>query len=1052
MSDVGQNERATQNRIVKLISKNLGYKYLGDFQDRANNQNIEKEILKRWLLNRGISEALYTKIERQIDQSLALGGGRKLYEANKEFYTLLRYGVKDKENPNDKNETVWLIDWKNVENNEFAIAEEVTIKGQNTKRPDIVLYVNGIALAVLELKRSSVGVTEGIRQNLDNQKATFIRDFFTTIQLVMAGNDSQGLKYGTVQTTEKYYLGWKEENPEYNSKIDTKDKKYLSALECECDGENISGVLDCDIVRLLNKKRFLELIHDFIIYDSGTKKTCRQNQYFGIKKAQEHIAKREGGIIWHTQGSGKSLTMVWLAKWIRENVQKSRVLIITDRTELDQQIEKVFIGVEEQIYRTKNGRDLIGVLNDSKEWLICSLVHKFGTDEKKSSEATDEYIKELQSMLPKDFSAKGELFVFVDECHRTQSGQLHDAMKKILPNAMFIGFTGTPLLKSDKQKSIEVFGGYIHTYKFDEAVKDGVVLDLQYEARDIDQYIGNQKKIDEWFDLKTKDLTDIAKVQLKQKWGTMQKVLSSKQRLDLIVQDILLDMERKPRLIDGRGNAMLVSDSIYNACQFYELFEQTDLKGKTAIVTSYVPSEADIKGEESGEGKTETIRKYEIYRKMLANYFEIDENEASKKVDEFEKQVKEKFIKEPGQMRLLIVVDKLLTGFDAPSATYLYIDKQLKDHGLFQAICRVNRLDGEDKEYGYIIDYKDLFHKLEGAVEDYTSGALDGYEREDIQDLLTDRLKKSKERLEEARESIKALCEAVNEPKNNIDYQHYFCGDTSDKEALKENEPKRVALYKLTVTLIRAYANLANEFTEAGYSQSEFETIKKEVVYYTELRDLIKNSSGDYIDLKKYEADMRRLIDTYIKADDSEVVEIFEEMGIIELLVNNSSEEFEKKVPKGMKQTRDSMAENIENNVRRLITDESPTNPKYYEKMSELLDALIKERKENAIEYKKYLEKIKDLAKQSKPKGNHTSGNYPKDINTSGKRALYDNLEQDEDLVFRLDTVLEISITDNWIGNKIKEKKVRKSIALIIDDEEQIDKIMNIIKEQDEYK
>lgn len=258
MSDIGQNERATQNRIVKLISKKLGYKYLGDFQDRANNQNIEKEILKKWLLGCGISEALYTKIERQIEQSIALGGGRKLYEANKEFYTLLRYGVKDKENPNDKNKTVWLIDWKNIDNNEFAIAEEVTIKGQNTKRPDIVLYVNGIALAVLELKRSSVGVTEGIRQNLDNQKATFIRDFFTTIQLVMAGNDSQGLRYGTIETTEKYYLGWKEENPDYNSKIDTKDKKYLSALECGCDGEVVSGVLDCDIIRLLNKKRFLE--------------------------------------------------------------------------------------------------------------------------------------------------------------------------------------------------------------------------------------------------------------------------------------------------------------------------------------------------------------------------------------------------------------------------------------------------------------------------------------------------------------------------------------------------------------------------------------------------------------------------------------------------------------------------------------------------------------------------------------------------------------------------------------------------------------------------
>jgi type I restriction enzyme R subunit len=557
MSNVGQNERATQNRIVKLISEKLEYKYLGNLQDRPNNQNIEKEILKKWLIEeRGVSETLYPKIERQIEQALALGGGRKLYEANKEFYTLLRYGVKDKENPNDKNKTVWLIDWKNVEKNEFAIAEEVTVKGQHTKRPDIVLYVNGIALAILELKRSSVSVTEGIRQNLDNQKATFIRDFFTTIQLVMAGNDSQGLRYGTIETSEKYYLNWKEENPNYDLKIDDKDKKYLSSLECGCNGEAITGALDCDVIRFLNKKRLLEIIHDFIVYDSGVKKTCRQNQYFGIKKAQEYIAKRKGGIIWHTQGSGKSLTMVWLAKWIRENIQNPRVLIITDRTELDEQIQKVFTGVDEQIYRTKDGRDLIGTLNDSKEWLICSLVHKFGTDDKKSSVATDEYIKDLQIMLPKDFSAKGELFVFVDECHRTQSGELNKAMKKILPNAMFVGFTGTPLLESDKQKSIEVFGEYIHTYKFDEAVKDGVVLDLQYEARDIDQYIGNQKKIDEWFDLKTKNLTDVAKVQLKQKWGTMQKVLSSKQRLDLIVQDILLDMERKPRLMDGRGNAM----------------------------------------------------------------------------------------------------------------------------------------------------------------------------------------------------------------------------------------------------------------------------------------------------------------------------------------------------------------------------------------------------------------------------------------------------------------------------------------------------------------
>ncbi len=243
-------------------------------------------------------------------------------------------------------------------------------------------------------------------------------------------------------------------------------------------------------------------------------------------------------------------------------------------------------------------------------------------------------------------------------------------MKQILPKAMFVGFTGTPLLKKDKQKSIEVFGSYIHTYKFDEAVADGVVLDLRYEARDINQHLTSQQKIDQWFEAKTRGLSDIAKTQLKQKWGTMQKVLSSQSRLEQIVKDILLDMDTKPRLMDGRGNAMLVCASIYQACKVYELFSRTDLADKCAIITSYQPSPADIKGEESGEGLTEKLNQYAIYRKMLADYFGEPEDKAMYRVEEFEKKVKQRFIDEPGQMRLLIVVDKLLTGFDAPSATY----------------------------------------------------------------------------------------------------------------------------------------------------------------------------------------------------------------------------------------------------------------------------------------------------------------------------------------------------------------------------------------------
>ena len=792
MSQVGQRERITQNRVVHFFQQQLGYRYLGDWQDRNDNKNIEHDILIAWLKKRGISDALINRTMRQLDTATALGEGKKLYYANKDVYRLLRYGVKDKEGAGELNQTVWLIDWHHPEANDFAIAEEVYIKGENKKRPDIVLYINGIALGVLELKRSLVDVSEGIRQNLDNQKKDFIRNFFSTIQLVMAGNDTQGLRYGMIETPEKYYLEWKEE---------------LNHVE--------GHKLDYHLGRMCNKQRFLQIIHDFIVFDAGVKKTCRHNQFFGIEAAKQRIAKREGGIIWHTQGSGKSLTMVWLAKWIRENVSDSRVLIVTDRTELDEQIEKVFTGVEEEIYRTKSGVDLVATLNQPTPWLMCSLVHKFGrSSDADDDAATNEFIEQLKQSMPKDFKAKGNVFVFVDECHRTQSGKLHEAMKAILPEAMFIGFTGTPLMKKDKQKSIEVFGSYIHTYKFDEAVADGVVLDLRYEARDIDQNISSQKKIDEWFEAKTRGLSRLAKTQLKQKWGTMQKVLSSKSRLQQIVNDILLDMETKPRLMDGHGNAILVCSSVYQACKAYEMFSQTDLAGKVAIVTSFQPTPASIKGEETGEGLTEKLFKYDIYRKMLADYFEKTEEEAASLVEEFETSVKKRFIDEPSQMKLLIVVDKLLTGFDAPSASYLYIDKHMADHNLFQAICRVNRLDGDDKEYGYIVDYKDLFKSIDQAISDYTQEAFDGYDKDDVEGLLKDRLQQAKLDLDTALEMVKALCEPVKAPRNTQDYIHYFCGESGhNQDQLIEKEALRLALYQNVVKLIRGGSgNLNNTY------------------------------------------------------------------------------------------------------------------------------------------------------------------------------------------------------------------------------------------------
>lgn len=1040
MSTVGQRERATQARVVKLFRERLGYDYLGNWIDETDNRNIEVEYLERFLKGRGYDEALIKRAIAEL-QKVSTDQSRSLYDVNRSVYDLLRYGVKVRRDVGENTETVWLIDWKKPEANHFAIAEEVTVKPAASgdskafgKRPDVVLYVNGIALGVVELKRSTVSVSEGIRQNLDNQKKIFIQHFFTTMQLVMAGNDTEGLRYGTIETAEKYYLTWKEEDPKFTPGVDSNDKKYLSTSECD-EG---ATPLDCALARMCRKDRFLELIHDFIVFDAGVKKTCRHNQFFGVRAAQNHLRRREGGIIWHTQGSGKSLTMVWLAKWIRENVKDARVLIITDRTELDEQIEKVFKGVHEDIVRTKSGADLIAKLNDTNPWLLCSLIHKFAGREDAEADV-EGFVDDIRKALPKDFKAKGDIFVFVDECHRTQSGELHAAMKAILPNAMFIGFTGTPLLKAEKQKSIEVFGRYIHTYKFDEAVKDGVVLDLRYEARDIDQYITSPKKIDDWFEAKTKGLNDLAKAQLKQRWGTMQKVLSSQSRLEMIVADILQDMATKDRLQSGRGNAMIVSGSIYQACKLYELFAKTELSGKCAIITSYKPSQNDIKGETTGEGLTEALRKYEIYEKMLGG----------QDPDQFEKDAKKKFIDEPGQMKLLIVVDKLLTGFDAPSATYLYIDKEMHDHGLFQAICRVNRLDGDDKEYGYIVDYKDLFKSLENSIKDYTSGALDGYDPEDVKGLLTDRIEKARDRLEEAREAIIALCEKVENPRDSAAYIRYFCAkDTADKNALKENEPKRLTLYKLAAALLRSYANLANEMAEAGYSEAEAAAIKDEVDHYEKVRNEVKLASGDYIDLKMYEPAMRHLIDTYIRAEDSEIISAFDDMSLVQLVVERGPDAV-KALPKGIRENEGAVAETIENNVRKLIIDEQPINPKYYDQMSDLLDALIKQRKEKRVDYQKYLQEITDLARKIKNPAKGAA--YPAALNTPAKRALYDNLDKNEALAVAIDAAIRKVKKDDWRGNRFKEREVRNAIRPHVKDEATLDLVFDIVKAQHEY-
>ena len=907
MSNVGKREKITQERIVRLFRDKLGYTYLGDLHDRENS-NIDEKKIKKYLLSRGYSDEL---IRRAINALVDATKKPDLYSANKEVYSLLRYGASVKEDVTTHHQRVEFINWENPYDNNFYIAEEVTIRGEHNKRPDIVLYINGIAVGVLELKRSIVSVSEGIRQNLDNQSNYFIRAFFPTIQLVMAGNDTEGLRIGVIETPEKHFIEWKE------------DEKATDALSLSIKdlSESEGYKVDRHLISLCHKERLLDIIYNFMVFDSGVKKMCRHNQYFAVVAARQKLDNRTGGIIWHTQGSGKSFIMVWLSRWIKERYPESRVLIVTDREELDEQIEKKVFGadgVDDEIYRARSCADLINKLNATTPGVMCSLIHKFGRNiDDDDDRAYDSYIEQLKANLPPGFKPKGEFYIFVDECHRTQSGRLHRAMKEIIPEAIFIGFTGTPLLSRKEmlrrgiKSSIEVFGPYIHTYKYPEAVADKVVLDLRYEARDIPQEVVSQDKIDLWFESKTKGLTELAKARLKKRWGTLKEVYSSEARLSKIVADIIFDMEMKDRLNNDRGNALLIASSIYEACKYYKLFTDNGFT-RCAIITSYSADISEIKGEATGESKdTENRFKYTVYEKMLAGM----------NLNDFESKVKEQFVKEPGQMKLLIVVDKLLTGFDAPSATYLYIDKSMRDHGLFQAICRVNRIDGDDKDYGYIVDYMDLFKSLEKAVFDYTSEAFDGFEEADVIGLLKNRVKEARNHLEELLESLRALCEPVKMPRTTLEFINYFCFEhDGDVDELEENEPKRLALYRFTASLLRAFADIVGNLDELNYSKEQIREIKEEVVYFQRIRDEIKLASGDYIDLKKYEADMRHLIDNYISADESEKLSAFDDMTLIELIVERGVD-FVKEMPEGIRNDREAMAEVIENNIRRKIIE-----------------------------------------------------------------------------------------------------------------------------------
>ena len=986
------NEMSTSQRPAIEVLHKLGYKYISEEENKKLRNYILTDVIFKDTLAKKLNEinSYEYKGEKYKFSASTIGQAIKdlnedlvtgLISTNEKIYDLLTLGKSYQENMVDgtkRSFDIKYIDFEHPENNDFYVTEEFSVLRMNGKdyaRPDIVLFVNGIPLAVIECKDASVPIIQAISQNIRNQKPEYIPQLFKFIQIVMAANKNE-TKYATCGTPEKFWSTWNEQYVEKQNEL--LDKTVI--------GRQVTKQ-DRDIISLFEKERFLELIKDFIIFEAGKKKICRYQQYFAVKAMLQRIKQdKKGGVVWHTQGSGKSITMVYITKKIMEDkeIQNPQVVIATDRVDLDKQIHKTFNRIGVEAARATTGNNLTELIKNEKIRVITTVVNKFETV--------------VKSGVTVDAP---NTFILVDEGHRTQYGEINRRMQEVFKGAIYISFTGTPIMKKDKN-IFDKFGGLIHKYSLDDALKDKAIVPLIYEGKMVDQEV-SKEAIDMRLDMLTRNLTEEQKTDVMKKWSRFEKVASSEQRLELIAWDIASNYNQT---LKGTGfNAMLACNKKVEAVKYYNIFRDEFPELEVAVVIS---SPDMREGEGSIDEDTNDIVK-KFYINAISNY---------KNEEEYEETIKSKFIN--GDIDILIVVDKLLTGFDAPKASTLYLDKQIKEHNLLQAIARVNRLcDGKD--YGYIVDYRGLLGELDKALTMYQEAGLEEFNEEDIKSSVY-YIDTEINNMFEAYEKLKEIFKDI---KNKNDLEEY--------EVLLEDEKIRKDFYdKLCKFGSMLGIILPSDQAYYKVGKEKISELRKALAFYQKLRATVKLRYSETIDHKEYETKMQKLLDNYVVA--KEMMRITEPVDITD------AENFDKELEK--MGTDRGKADSIRTRLTRTISEKSKEDPAYYKKFSTRIEETIEAYRNRRITDSEYLQKMQDI-KEDFRKGN--SGiSYPTNITTENSRAFYGviydkliprmkenaNIEEIGEIALTIQREIESKIKRDWHYNT----DIHNEIAQAIDD------------------